>query len=148
MQYVVCITSNPCCRPIINTGNVHEFPKLVEFRNHLRRLRSRQPRQFFYGWLKISELALGIFRRPQHQCLTRDILHQAQGGFYVFVFSAVPIPCERFMDKYKNHKNPLNRMGAKPLVPAFRFGLIIAKLHDAACNHNHSERKEAEIREG
>ena len=52
------------------------------------------------------------------------------------------------MDKYKNHKNPLNRMGAKPLVPAFRFGLIIAKLRDAACNHNHSERKEAEMREG
>ena len=52
------------------------------------------------------------------------------------------------MDKDKNPKNPLNRMGAEPLVRAFRFGLIIAKLHDAACNHNHSERKEAEIREG
>ena len=25
------------------------------------------------------------------------------------------------MDKYKNHKNPLNRMGAKPLVRAFCF---------------------------
>lgn len=30
------------------------------------------------------------------------------------------------MDKDKNPKNPLNRMGAKPLVPAFRFGLIRA----------------------
>ena len=40
------------------------------------------------GWwcscLKISELALGIFRRLHHQCLARDILHQAQGVFYVF----------------------------------------------------------------
>ena len=28
--------------------------------------------------------------------------------------------------KDKNHKNPLKRMGAKPLVPVFRFGLIRA----------------------
>ena len=38
------------------------------------------------SWLKISELARGIFRRLQHQCLVRDILHQAQGVFPVFVF--------------------------------------------------------------
>ena len=30
------------------------------------------------------------------------------------------------MDKDKKPKNPLNRMGAEPLVPAFRFGLIRA----------------------
>ena len=27
---------------------------------------------------------MGIFRRLHHQCLARDILHQAQGVFYVF----------------------------------------------------------------
>ena len=35
--------------------------------------------------LKISKLACEIFRQPQHQWLTRDILHQAQGVYYVFV---------------------------------------------------------------
>ena len=40
------------------------------------------------GWLKNSELARRIFRRPQHQWLVRAILHQAQGVFPVFVFLA------------------------------------------------------------
>ena len=39
-------------------------------------------------WLKIPELARGIFSQSQYQWLVRAILHQAQGVFPVFVFLA------------------------------------------------------------
>ena len=38
-------------------------------------------------WLKITELAQGFTDRHSIECLARDILHQVQGGFSVFVLS-------------------------------------------------------------
>ena len=37
------------------------------------------------GLTENIQACLRIFRRAQHQWLVRDILHQAQGVFYVFV---------------------------------------------------------------
>ena len=49
-------------------------------------LRWMQDREGVMMWLTENiQACLRIFRRAQHQWLARDILHQAQGVFEVFV---------------------------------------------------------------
>ena len=61
-----------------------------------------------------------IFRLLQHQWLARDILHQAQGVFYVFVFPAgtdfywwTPLRAES-SEKTKTRKTPWREWGHSP----------------------------------
>ena len=45
----------------------------------------QRPERVMVGLTENIQACLRIFRRPQHQWLARDILHQAQGVFDVFV---------------------------------------------------------------
>ena len=53
------------------------------------------------GWLEITELAQGFSDRHGIKCLARDILHQVQGVFSVFVFHIWYKPREtRYIDSH------------------------------------------------
>ena len=45
----------------------------------------QRPERVMVGLTENIQVCLRIFRRKQHQWLARDILHRAQGVFYVFV---------------------------------------------------------------
>ena len=46
---------------------------------------TQEPERVMVGLAENIQACLRIFRRAQHQWLARDILHQAQGVFIVFV---------------------------------------------------------------
>ena len=70
-----------------------------------------------------------IFRRTQHQWLARDILHQAQGVFYVFVCRHRISVVNRYptgpSEKIKPEK-PLEENRGIALLPVFCFEFIWA----------------------
>ena len=51
----------------------------------------QEPERVMVGLAENIQACLRIFRRTQHQWLTRDIMHQSQGVFDVFVLSPITI---------------------------------------------------------
>ena len=71
-------------------------------------------------WQKISKLAWGISRRAQHQWIARDIMHQSQGVYYVFVLQ--PISTSNSVQSVQSvvEYNPKDRNS--PPVKGYRCG--------------------------